>query len=127
MGATVCRLVGRAVGRQRPRRCSRAHDPTGPAANHPTNAATNATTRGLGQKGWWGWYDDAEMEDTVAKWLSAGSEDEAQMLFDKAHARALDQVPTIPLGQSFRDGAVRSDLTGMLNASVDLFWNVDRA
>lgn len=90
------------------------------------NPATNATTRGLGEKGWWGWSEDAEMEDTVAQWLSAGSEQEAQALFDKAHNRALDQVPTVPLGQSFRDGAVRADLSGMLEASVDLFWNVDR-
>ena len=67
------------------------------------------------------------MEETVASWLSAQSEDEAQALFDKAHARALDQVPTVPLGQTFQDGAVRKDLTGLLQASVSLFWNVDRA
>lgn len=91
------------------------------------NPATNATTRGLGEKGWWGWYQDDEMEETAAAWLSAGSDEEAQQLFDKAHARALDQVPTIPLGQTFQDGAVRSDLTGLLQASVSLFWNVDRA
>ena len=91
------------------------------------NPATNATTRGLGEKGWWGWFKDEEMEETVASWLSAQSEDEAQALFDKAHARALDQVPTVPLGQTFQDGAVRKDLTGLLQASVSLFWNVDRA
>ncbi|MFC4667143.1 ABC transporter substrate-binding protein [Seohaeicola nanhaiensis] len=91
------------------------------------NPATNATTRGLGEKGWWGWYKDDEMEETVAAWLSAQSDEEAQQLFDKAHARALDQVPTVPLGQTFQDGAVRSNLTGLLQASVSLFWNVDRA
>ena len=91
------------------------------------NPATNATTRGLGEKGWWGWFKDEEMEETVASWLSAQSEDEAQALFDKAHARALDQVPTVPLGQTYQDGAVRKDLTGLLQASVSLFWNVDRA
>ncbi|MFD1509881.1 ABC transporter substrate-binding protein [Lacimonas salitolerans] len=91
------------------------------------NPATNATTRGLGENGWWGWSKDEEMEQIVADWLSAGTEEEAQTLFDKAHNRALDQVPSVPLGQSFGDGAVRSDLTGMLEASVNLFWNVDRA
>lgn len=90
------------------------------------NPATNATTRGLGESGWWGWYKDDEMEDTVAEWLSAQSDEEAQQLFDKAHARALDQVPSVPLGQTFQDGAVRAGLTGLLNASVSLFWNVDR-
>lgn len=91
------------------------------------NPATNATTRGLGETGWWGWFKDDEMEKTVADWLSAQTEEEAQMLFDKVHARAIDQVPSVPLGQTFRDGAVRSDLKGLLQASVSLFWNVDRA
>ena len=91
------------------------------------NPATNATTRGLGKTGWWGWYEDARMEELVAQWLSAGSEAEAQSLFDAVHRRALEQVPTIPLGQSFRDGAVRADLQGMLKGSVNMFWNVRRA
>lgn len=91
------------------------------------NPATNATTRGLGEKGWWGWYKDDQMEQIVADWLSAGSEEEADTLFDMANARAIDQVPTVPLGQSFQDGAVRSDLTGLLQGSVSMFWNVDRA
>lgn len=91
------------------------------------NPATNATTRGLGEKGWWGWYQDDDMEEIVSSWLSAQSDEEAQALFDKAHERALDQVPTVPLGQTFQDGAVRTDLNGLLQASVSLFWNVDRA
>lgn len=90
------------------------------------NPATNATTRGLGESGWWGWSKDEVMEDLVVKWLAAGSDAEAQELFDAAHMRALEHVPTVPLGMTFRDGAVRSDLTGTLEASVDLFWNVDR-
>lgn len=91
------------------------------------NPATNATTRGLGDSGWWGWFKDEKMESLVVDWLSAGNKEEANKLFNAAHQRAIDMVPTVPLGLSFRTGAVRADLKGALQGSVDMFWNVHRA
>jgi peptide/nickel transport system substrate-binding protein len=90
------------------------------------NPATNATTRGLGDSGWWGWFEDAETEALVEQWLSAGDEAEAERLFNAAHQRAIDMVPTLPLGLSYRSGAVRADLEGALQGSVDMFWNIRR-
>lgn len=90
------------------------------------NPATNTTTRGPGDSGWWGWFNDPTTEDLVRQWLSAGTPQEADALFLAAEKRALEMVPTIPLGQTFSDSAIRKDLTGMLNASVNLFWNVRR-
>lgn len=92
-----------------------------------SNPATNATTRGIGQKGWWGWFEDAETEDLVQKWLGATDDAEAQRLFTEAQERALSQVPVVPLGQFFNSGAVRADLQGVLNGTSDYFWNVQRA
>ncbi|RAH96822.1 ABC transporter substrate-binding protein [Acuticoccus sediminis] len=90
------------------------------------NPATNATTRGIGQGGWWGWFEDAETERLVEAWLSATDPAEQQRLFNEAHQRALEMVPVVPLGQVFRTGAIRSDLQGALHGSVDMFWNVHR-
>ncbi len=90
------------------------------------NPATNATTRGLGDTGWWGWFEDAETEGLVTRWLAAGTPAEANALFLAAQRRALETVPTIPLGRTFSDGAIRSDLTGALHGSVHVFWNVKR-
>ncbi len=90
------------------------------------NPATNATTRGLGDSGWWGWFEDAETEALVKDWLSAGDEAEAARLYNAAHQRAIDMVPTLPLGLSYRSGAVRADLEGALQGSVDMFWNIRR-
>ncbi len=91
------------------------------------NPATNTTTRGVGSAGWWGWFEDPVTEELVQKWLSATAPEEADALFRAAQARALETVPTIPLGQTYSDGAIRKDLQGVLNASVNLFWNVRRA
>nr|MCU0946173.1 ABC transporter substrate-binding protein [Rubritepida sp.] len=91
------------------------------------NPATNATTRGLGDSGWWGWFSDARSEELVEAWLTAPTPAAAEAAFAAAQQRALEMVPTIPLGRTFSDGAIRSDLTGALNASVNLFWNVRRS
>ena len=90
------------------------------------NPATNATTRGLGDTGWWGWFNDPVTEELVQQWLSAGTAEAANTSFLAAQARAMETVPTIPLGQTFSDGALRTDIKGALNASVNLFWNVRR-
>jgi peptide/nickel transport system substrate-binding protein len=90
------------------------------------NPATNATTRGLGDNGWWGWFNDARTEELVDAWLTAPSPAEADAVFLAAQRRALEMVPTIPLGRTFYDGALRTDLTGALPASVNLFWNIRR-
>lgn len=90
------------------------------------NPATNATTRGLGDSGWWGWYEDAEMEQLVVDWLAAADEESAAKLYLDVQQRAIDMVPTLPLGLSYRSGAVRADLDGALQGSVDMFWNIRR-
>lgn len=90
------------------------------------NPATNATTRGLGDSGWWGWYEDAEMEKLVVDWLAAEDPEAAAKLYLDVQKRAIDQVPTLPLGLSYRSGAVRADLQGALQGSVDMFWNIRR-
>jgi peptide/nickel transport system substrate-binding protein len=90
------------------------------------NPATNATTRGQGDSGWWGWFRDARTEELVETWLTAATPAAAQAAFLDAQRRAIETVPTIPLGRTFYDGALRSDLTGALPASVNLFWNLRR-
>lgn len=90
------------------------------------NLATNATTRGLGDSGWWGWYEGAEMEQLVVDWLGAKDPDAAARIYLDVQERAIDQVPTLPLGLSYRSGAVRADLQGALQGSVDMFWNIQR-
>lgn len=59
-------------------------------------------------------------------WLSTGSAAEADATFLAAQRRALEMVPTIPLGRTFSDGAIRTDIKGALHGSVNMFWNIRR-
>ena len=90
------------------------------------NPATNATIRGLGEKGWWGWYTDPKIEELTEQWVAAASPAEAQKIFDAINQRALDQAPVAPLGQFFRDTGFRSNIKGVLEGSAAYFWNVRR-
>ncbi len=62
----------------------------------------------------------------MQRWLSAGSPAEADAAFLAAQQRALEMVPTIPLGRTFSDGAIRTDIKGALHGSVNVFWNARR-
>ncbi len=101
------------------------------ATNWPSisiaNPATNATIRGQGERGWWGWFADSEIESMTEQWLAAESEARAQALFDAINRRALEQVPIIPVGQFFSQAAHRANLQGILEGSAAFFWNVRRA
>ncbi|MGE0315307.1 MAG: ABC transporter substrate-binding protein [Lautropia sp.] len=91
------------------------------------NPATNATIRGQGAKGWWGWYDDPQIEKLTQEWLAATDDADAQRRFDAVHRRALEGVPVVPLGQFFGNTAHRKNVTGILQGSAAFFWNVRRA
>jgi peptide/nickel transport system substrate-binding protein len=90
------------------------------------NPATNTTTRGLGDTGWWGWFNDPRTEELTQAWLDAEGTEATNAVFLEAQRRALEMVPIIPLGQTFQDSAIRNDLRGALNGSVHVFWNLRR-
>ena len=83
--------------------------------------------RGLGATGWFGWYKDETMEALTDQWLRAPSEAERDTICDTIHARAFDQVPSVPLGLFQILTAYRSNLTGLIEASGPYMWNIRRA
>lgn len=86
------------------------------------NPALNTAIRGDGA--WPGFFTDAETERLATEWLFAEQPAQQQALFDAIHRRALDQVPTLPLGQFFVRTAFRDQVRGVLDGSVAYFWNI---
>ncbi len=89
------------------------------------NPALNTTIRGDGT--WPGWYKDEETERLTTAWVSAPDAGERQTLFDQVQRRALDGVPTLPLGQFFVKTAFRNEVRGVRSGSVCYFWGVEKA
>lgn len=83
--------------------------------------------RGLGPTAWFGWYKDEEMERITHLFLEAQTEEERAKYAKAAQLRAFDQVPSIPLGTFQIRTAIRTNLTGMIEATGPYPWNIRRA
>ncbi|MDZ4367807.1 MAG: ABC transporter substrate-binding protein, partial [Afipia sp.] len=90
------------------------------------NPAINQTLRGQGGKGWFGWYENATVEELASKWLTAKDPAEQKAIADAIQVDAFIQAPIIPLGQFFIPTAFRADLTGFLESTIPSMWNVRR-
>ena len=89
--------------------------------------AEHSQIRGLGSTGWFGWYKDDTMETLTDQLLRAPTAAGRDQIADTIHARAFDQVPSIPLGLFQILTAYRANLTGQIEATGPYMWNIRRA
>jgi peptide/nickel transport system substrate-binding protein len=82
--------------------------------------------RGLGDKGWFGWYTNEKVEQLTQEWLDAPDEDGRKKIAAAIQVENYTQVPTITLGQFQIPTAWRKSLTGKLDSTSTLFWNIKR-
>jgi peptide/nickel transport system substrate-binding protein len=90
------------------------------------NPALDFFIRGQGPAGFFGWFASPAMEQIAADWLDSTSEAGDRKLLDAAQTLAFAQAPIVPLGMFDVRTAHRSDLAGLIPASVLFPWNVRR-
>lgn len=92
-----------------------------------SNPALDFFIRGQGANGgFFGWFESAEMERIAAEWLDSTTPEQDDRLFDAAQNLAFAQAPIVPLESLDVRTAYRSELTGVIPASVLYPWNVRR-
>jgi peptide/nickel transport system substrate-binding protein len=91
------------------------------------NPALDFFIRGQGPTGFFGWFASPEMEQIAADWLDSSGDEADRKLLDAAQTLAFAQAPIVPLGMFDVRTAYRSDLSGVIPASVLYPWNVRRA
>jgi peptide/nickel transport system substrate-binding protein len=96
----------------------------GTSLAHP---AISAVIRGLGAKGWAGWFENAKIESLTADWLAAAAEPDRDRLAEAIHREALDKLPALPLGRFFINTAYSKNLKGMLEGTSPVPWNLEWA
>jgi peptide/nickel transport system substrate-binding protein len=92
-----------------------------------TNPALNYYIRGQGADGWFGWYENPEVERITAAWSVATTDAARQAAFDAIQKQAFATAPIVPLGQYYPATALRSDIVDRIPATNALPWNVHRA
>ncbi len=87
----------------------------------------NTNVRGLGQAGWFGWFNDPETEKLANDWLMATEPVQQQKIFDESQRRAMQMMPIALLGKFTSQTAMRKSLTGAVHGSAAFFWGIRRA
>ena len=88
--------------------------------------ALNLYVRGMGEKGWTGWYDKPEIEVLAQRWLDSSAEVPQQGLFDEMQKILFDDPPFVPLGQYTTFATYAKDIVGALPGIGSYPWNVKR-
>ncbi|MGF9564817.1 ABC transporter substrate-binding protein [Neorhizobium sp. JUb45] len=86
----------------------------------------NPMLNGRGKNGFFGWPTDPKLEELRAKYLAAKTPDEQKAAAGELQAHALDEVSYIPLGQYNVPSVWRNVVTGLLDAPVPVFWNIEK-
>ena len=82
--------------------------------------------RGLGPKGWAGWFEDEKIEVLTREWTTASTDRDRLAAADAIHARAMETVPFVLCGQFQIRTAYRSSLSGLIEGSAAYMWNIKR-
>lgn len=92
------------------------------------NPVANVSISGRGKNnGWFGWFEDAQMEKLRDSFSRASSADEQKKIAAEVQKIAYDQVAYVPLGQYTAPSVWRNTLTGVLDGpATPVFWNVDK-
>jgi peptide/nickel transport system substrate-binding protein len=92
------------------------------------NPVANVSTGGRGKNGgWFGWYEDAKMEELRDKFARSTSLEEQKKLAAEVQARVYEQVVYLPLGQYDAPSVWRKSLTGVVEGpATPVFWNIDK-
>ncbi|MBO4226309.1 ABC transporter substrate-binding protein [Bradyrhizobium neotropicale] len=93
------------------------------------NPIVNASLTGRGKNGgWFGWAEDAKIEELRDKFARSSSPDEQKKIAAEIQKQAYDQVMYVPLGQYSLPSGWRKSLTGVLDGpATPIFWNIDKS
>lgn len=92
------------------------------------NPVANVSVGGQGKKGgWFGWAEDAKVEELRDKFVRANSPDEQKKIAEEIQKEVYEQVIYIPLGQYTAPSVWRKELSGIVHGpATPVFWNIDK-
>ncbi len=89
---------------------------------------TMAMMNARGDKGWFGWDNDPQLEEIKARFVRATTDTERKKIAEQAQLRAIDTATHVPLGQYHSFAAVRRGvLSGLVHADSQVYWNIKKS
>ncbi|HYI28133.1 MAG TPA: ABC transporter substrate-binding protein [Bradyrhizobium sp.] len=93
-----------------------------------SNPVANVSVGGRGTKGgWFGWAEDAKVEQLRDAFARAGTPEEQKKIAADLQKHAYEQVIYIPLGQYLAPSAWSTKLSGVIGGpATPVFWNIEK-
>ncbi len=79
-----------------------------------------------GGKSWFGWPCDEQAEALQLAYVRAPDEPARRAALEQLHRRLWEVVPLITVGQYTQPLAWRNNVSGLLTANVNVYWNVEK-
>jgi peptide/nickel transport system substrate-binding protein len=90
------------------------------------NPLTMAMMNAAGDKGWFGWQDDAQIEELKVKFSQATTDADKKKLAEQLQLRAIETATHVPLGQYNNPAALRTNITGLVPGGAQVYWNIKK-
>jgi peptide/nickel transport system substrate-binding protein len=90
------------------------------------NPAVDFPIRGTGEKAWFGWPTDPQIEALREVWFNATDEASSKKAAAAVQQRAFEFVPFIPTAQFILPTAFRSNISGVIIAPIAFLWNIEK-
>jgi peptide/nickel transport system substrate-binding protein len=100
--------------------------PTAWPSVNVANPAINVLTRGVGKKGYVGWFESEKMQQLIGSYTEATTDDARQAAFDAVQNYAFEVAPNAPTGMFFQRAALGKDIEGFIPGWAVFPWNIKR-
>jgi peptide/nickel transport system substrate-binding protein len=97
---------------------------SGPAGPDMMEPAGHLGLRSNCDSAWFGWPCDEEIERMRSEFALASDPERKKALAEAIQLRAVETVPYWPAAQLYLVRGVRSNIDGILNAAVPVYWNI---
>jgi peptide/nickel transport system substrate-binding protein len=90
------------------------------------NPLTNAALGAAGEKSWFGWPSDEQIEKLRDQFARETDETKKKAIAEQIQVRAFEIGTHAPLGEYVNPYAVRKNISGLVIGSGDTYWNVKK-
>lgn len=89
------------------------------------NPITNISVSGAGDRAWFGWPSNERIEELRNDFAQATDLEKQRAIVEELQVELYDFVPYVPTGQYYQPTAYRDNVSGILEAPVPFFWNIE--
>lgn len=88
------------------------------------NPLTMAMMNASGEKGWFGWQNDPALEAIKVQFAQARTDADKKKFAQAAQLQAFQSVTHVPVGQYNQPAALRKNVSGLVPAGAQVYWNI---